>query len=38
MKFIFLVSIKRGEDEEEGVNEVVILDDEREGGYEEDVD
>nr|CDP22915.1 Putative protein of unknown function [Podospora anserina S mat+] len=37
-KFISLVSIKRGEDEEEGVNEVAILDDEREGGYEEDVD
>ncbi|KAK0671053.1 hypothetical protein QBC41DRAFT_220386 [Cercophora samala] len=36
-KFISLISIKRGEDEE-GADEVAILDDEREGGYEEDMD
>ncbi|KAK4174508.1 hypothetical protein QBC36DRAFT_333527 [Triangularia setosa] len=36
-KFISLISIKRGE-HEEGVDEVAILDNDREGGYEEDVD
>ncbi|KAK4200028.1 hypothetical protein QBC40DRAFT_280694 [Triangularia verruculosa] len=36
-KFISLISIKRGEDEE-GVDEVAILDDDREGGYEQEED
>ncbi|KAK0748396.1 hypothetical protein B0T21DRAFT_406918 [Apiosordaria backusii] len=35
-KFISLISIKRGEDGEEGAGEVAILDDDREGGYEEE--